>query len=101
MIKPNVTQQMKDITQTSTRTIVICPEGTIPAPGHVLKFRTSAFTLGEPVCPVTIKYYNFLSSVWTTHSWLIVFFNMLVNPIGFIVVTYHDPMTKLENEDYQ
>ena len=66
-----------------------------------MRFKTSAFTLGYPVHPVTLKSYCFLNPVWTTHHWTAAVFNLLVNPFGLVTITFHEPMEKQEGEDYQ
>ena len=86
---------------TSGRHIGICPEGTCAAIGSLMRFRTSAFTLGCPIVPATIKYHCLLDMNWTTHHWLVAIANLLVNPCGLVTITFHEPMEKQEGEDYQ
>ena len=81
---------MKDFVALKGDPLVICPEGTVPAPGYVMRFKTSAFRLGVPVTPVSVKYKTFLPLSWTTHHWLIAFFNHIANPFGIIEVRFFD-----------
>ena len=54
MIASKGTQAMKEQLQTSIGHIGICPEGTVAATGNMMRFKTSAFTLGYPVYPMTM-----------------------------------------------
>jgi hypothetical protein len=42
--------------------------------------------LGVPVVPMTVKYKTILPLSWTTHHYLVAFFNMLANPFGVILL---------------
>ena len=73
----------------------------MPAPGYVMRFKTSAFRLGVPVTPVSVKYKTVLPLSWTTHHYLIAFFNHLANPFGLIEVKFFDEQTQREGESAQ
>jgi hypothetical protein len=79
----------------------MCPEGTVCAPGYVMRFKTSAFRLGVPVVPMSVKYKTVLPLSWTTHHYLVAFFNTLANPFGVILLKQFEEQVLKEGEDPQ
>jgi 1-acyl-sn-glycerol-3-phosphate acyltransferase len=46
---------MKDFTQ-KYKSICVFPEGMFSYPGTLTRFRSGAFQIGEPICPIILKY---------------------------------------------
>jgi len=55
----NVVDKIKEYIQKKKK-IVIFPEGTIGNNETLLRFRTGAFHVGEPICPIIIKWKNYI-----------------------------------------